>query len=254
MDLNRRMRIYENTTKQYLASKVPVIIKVKGNFFNKITNEDEIKKKLFKQAIEISIQNVIKEMEGFKLAYSHNDEVIFLITDYDKNKTQSWVNYDVSRIVSIVSAKFNMAFNNYLNEQTDLINRDHIFQVKCFNISESELVNYFLWRGFDCQRNFLQNTCRMFYNSKEMYGKNLDDIVVMLNEVEDFSLNEIDQHFYMGSYIKSTANNSLFLEKLEGIFYSDILRIISGSLIDTQHYLSFLKLHGIDPIQNVREN
>lgn len=233
MDLNRRMRIYENATKQYLASKVPVIIKVKGNFFNKITNEDEIKKKLFKQAVEISIQNVIKEMEGFKLAYSHNDEVIFLITDYDKDTTQSWINYDVSRIVSIVSAKFNMMFNKHLNETTSLLNRDYIFQVKCFSVSENEIVNYFLWRAFDCQRNFLQNTCRMYYSSEEIYKKNLDEIVDMLFKVKDFSFNKLDAHFYMGSFYILNNEGSLVGKQLEEINYQNILRIIASSLIKT---------------------
>lgn len=247
MDLNRRMRIYENATKQYLASKVPVIIKVKGNFFNKITNEDEIKKKLFKQAIEISIQNVIKEMEGFKLAYSHNDEVIFLITDYDKDTTQSWINYDVSRIVSIVSAKFNMMFNKHLNETTSLLNRDYIFQVKCFSISESEIVNYFLWRAFDCQRNFLQNTCRMYYSSEEIYKKNLNEITDMLFKVKDFSFNKLDAHFYMGSFYILNNEGNLIGTQLEENNYQNISRIIASSLINTQQYSSFLKMHNLLP-------
>ncbi len=247
MDLNRRMRIYENATKQYLASKVPVIIKVKGNFFNKITNEDVIKKKLFKQAIEISIQNVIKEMEGFKLAYSHNDEVIFLITDYDKDITQSWINYDVSRIVSIVSAKFNMMFNKHLNETTSLLNRDYIFQVKCFSVSENEIVNYFLWRAFDCQRNFLQNTCRMYYSSEEIYKKNLDEIVDMLFKVKDFSFNKLDAHFYMGSFYILNNEGSLVGKQLEEINYQNILRIIASSLIKTQYRSSLLKMQELLP-------
>lgn len=247
MDLNRRMRIYENATKQYLASKVPVIIKVKGNFFNKITNEDEIKKKLFKQAIEISIQNVIKEMEGFKLAYSHNDEVIFLITDYDKDTTQSWINYDVSRIVSIVSAKFNMMFNKHLNETTSLLNRDYIFQVKCFSVSENEIVNYFLWRAFDCQRNFLQNTCRMYYSSEEIYKKNLDEITDMLFKVKDFSFNKLDTHFYMGSFYILNNEGSLVGKQLEEINYRNILRIVASSLIKTQYRSSFLKMQELLP-------
>lgn len=247
MDLNRRMRIYENTTKQYLASKVPVIIKVKGNFFNKITNEDEIKKKLFKQAIEISIQNVIKEMEGFKLAYSHNDEVIFLITDYDKDTTQSWINYDVSRIVSIVSAKFNMMFNKHLNETTSLLNRDYIFQVKCFSISENEIVNYFLWRAFDCRRNFLQNTCRMYYSSEEIYKKNLDEITDMLFKVKDFSFNKLDAHFYMGSFYILNNEGNLVGKQLEEINYQNILRIVASSLIKTQYCSSLLKMQEILP-------
>lgn len=247
MDLNRRMRIYENATKQYLASKVPVIIKVKGNFFNKITNEDEIKKKLFKQAIEISIQNVIKEMEGFKLAYSHNDEVIFLITDYDKDTTQSWINYDVSRIVSIVSAKFNMMFNKHLNETTSLLNRDYIFQVKCFSVSENEIVNYFLWRAFDCQRNFLQNTCRMYYSSEEIYKKNLDEIVDMLFKVKDFSFNKLDTHFYMGSFYILNNEGSLVGKQLEEINYQNILRIVASSLIKTQYRSSLLKMQELLP-------
>ncbi len=247
MDLNRRMRIYENATKQYLASKVPVIIKVKGNFFNKITNKDEIKKKLFKQAIEISIQNVIKEMEGFKLAYSHNDEVIFLITDYDKDTTQSWINYDVSKIVSIVSAKFNMTFNKYLNESTCLLDKDYIFQVKCFSISENEIVNYFLWRAFDCQRNFLQNTCRMYYSSEEIYKKNLNEIMDMLFKVKDFSFNKLDAHFYMGSFYILNNEGSLVGKQLEEINYQNILRIVASSLIKTQHCSSLLKMQELLP-------
>ncbi len=247
MDLNRRMRIYENASKLQLIPKVPVIIKVKGNFFNKITDNDTVKMSIFKKAMELSIHSVIEEMEGFKIAYFYNDEVNFLITDYDKDKTQSWVNYDVSRIVSIVSAKFNIAFNNYLNEQTDLINRDHIFQVKCFNISESELVNYFLWRGFDCQRNFLQNTCRMFYSSKEMYGKNLDEIINMLNDVDEFSFDNLDSHFYNGSYIRINTNNELITESLKDRNYYEISDIISNSLVRTQQYELFLKMHNLPP-------
>lgn len=46
-----------------------------------------------------------------------------------------------------------------------------VFDARAFNLPREEVVNYFLWRAKDWQRNSLQMYARAFFSHKELVGK-----------------------------------------------------------------------------------
>ena len=178
MKLNERMKNYEAIHQHSLTPGVSVIVKVKGRFFNKLTKGLVDIQEEFMTAMLHSSLETIKEMEGVELAYIHNDEVIFLITDFTLLQTQSWFNYNISKIISITSAKFNIEFNNKFKHKDN----DVLFYVSCFNIPIHDVPNYFIWRQKDCQRNSLQDYCRQFFSDEEMHGVKVKYLKLMLNK------------------------------------------------------------------------
>lgn len=215
MKLDERMKNYVNAGQHHLTSKVPVIINIKGRSFYKIFTDiikvkkditPEEVKKLYNNYLYIlrySTISVIKETEGFKIAHVSENEVNILLSDIDTHNVnmQSWYNYNVAKIISMVSGKFNTTFNK--SQPFEQMLEDYIFQVKCFNIPDIEVSNYFLWRIKDTRRNSLQDYCRQIFPLEEIHGKKTKELIRMLFK-RDLDWN-ID--------VKEDMKNGVFMEQ-----------------------------------------
>ena len=192
MKLDERMKNYVNAGQHHLTSKVPVIVNIKGRSFYKIFTDiikvkkditpDEVKRlyDTYLYILQYATISVIKETEAFKIAHVSENEVNIRLSDIDINNVnmQSWYNYNVAKIISMVSGKFNTTFNK--SAPFEQLLEDYIFQVKCFNIPDIEVSNYFLWRIKDTRRNSLQDYCRQVFPLEEIHGKKTKELIRML--------------------------------------------------------------------------
>jgi hypothetical protein len=114
------------------------------------------------------------EMQGFKAAYIQSDEASFLLTDYDTLQTEPWLGYVQSKMESITASMFTAWFNLDMHE-TGVSAEPAFFDARAFSIPREEVVNYFLWRAQDWERNSLSMYCRSFFSDNIMHGKGRAD-------------------------------------------------------------------------------
>lgn len=193
--LGDRMKTnYEDRAKAALLRRTPVIIRVDGKAFHTFTRGCE---KPFDADIISCMQKaatrVASEMQGFKMGFVQSDEASFLLTDYDNLETEAWFDYKVQKMASVTASMMSVFFNDEAKYMKDyaqahqgncsLPDKLALFDARCFNLPETEVANYFLWRAKDWERNSLQMYSRANFSQKELHGKNRQGMHDMLHSI-----------------------------------------------------------------------
>jgi tRNA(His) 5'-end guanylyltransferase len=169
---------YENRWRFYLPRRIPVVIRVDGRAFHTVTKKAHRPfDSSFIKAMSSSAVRVAKEIQGCKAAYVQSDEVSFLLTDYDELVTDAWFDYNKSKIETTTASLMSVSFNHIWEWGTKLAT----FDARAFSIPREEVVNYFLWRAKDWERNSLQMLARDRFSHSELHGKNTADMHEMLH-------------------------------------------------------------------------
>lgn len=199
---DRMKKNYENITRYELTRRTPVIIRLDGCHFHTFTRG---MKKPFDNILADSMQEAMlalcENIQGCVLGYTQSDEISLLLIDYKELESDSWFNYNIQKLASvsagIADINFNLAFIFHIHQllaTTDddkdkLIYSDNViatkqfqalFDSRCFNIPREEVVNYFYWRQSDAVRNSIQALGQSKFSSKELQGKNCNNIKGML--------------------------------------------------------------------------
>jgi len=177
--LGDRMKRYEQTFHHTLLRRMPVMIRVDGKAFHTFTrglNKPFDNKFIYAMtnAAILSASN----MQGFKAGYIQSDEATFCITDYDNLDTQGWFDYDLSKIVSISASMMTAEFNWLWNMDTLAF-----FDSRAFNVPPNEVINCFLWRAKDWERNSIQMYARAHFTHGQLHCKSQSDIHEMLHGI-----------------------------------------------------------------------
>lgn len=178
---NRIKTNYEHRARKMLTRRMPVIIRLDGKAFHTYTKgmAKPFCKPLM-DIMDISAVNVMREIQGCKAAYVQSDEVSLLLTDYDKLETEPWFGYNQSKMESVAASMMTAFFNNLAETAFDFSPPLAFFDARAFNIPREEVVNYFLWRCKDWERNSTSMYCGHFYSHKEMHGQGKADQHEML--------------------------------------------------------------------------
>lgn len=201
MDIGDRMKNnYENRARHYLTRRTPVIIRLDGRAFHTLMRSAEKPFDAhFISAMALSAQAVAEEMQGFKMAYVQSDEVSFLVTDYDSLTTDGWFDYNKSKMETISASLMTAHFNRLYQPQ-----RIAVFDGRAFNIPETEIANYFLWRAKDWERNSVSMYCRSFFSNKQMHGQGRADQHEMLHSIGKNWATDVPPRQKNGTFIVGT--------------------------------------------------
>ncbi len=177
MKLGDRIKEYEKTFYHSALKRMPLMIRVDGRAFHTFTrNMEKPFDPYFMKAMVESALAVAQEMQGFKAAYVQSDEVTFCLTDYDNTGTQGWFGYELPKVISISAALMSVHFSKYFHYTKKAL----VFDSRAFSIPKEDVVNAFLWRAQDWQRNSLQMYCRSIFSHKELFKKSRNEMVAML--------------------------------------------------------------------------
>ena len=180
VSLGNRIKGYESISHYSLTKRTPLIVRVDGRAFHTFTKGC---KRPFDQNIMDAMVNsamvVAEDMQGFKAAYIQSDEATFLLTDYDRQESQAWFDYDLSKVVSISASIMSVNFNHFVGNGGSPV----VFDSRAFSVPENDVSNTFLWRAKDWERNSLQMYCRSFFSHKELHKKNREDMHNMLHDI-----------------------------------------------------------------------
>ncbi len=179
MNLGDRIKGYEKTFAHTAVKRSPLMIRVDGRAFHTFTRSclKPFDGNLMTHMVMAAV-HVADDMQGFKAAYVQSDEVTFLLTDYDNLETQGWFDYKLSKVVSISAALMTAHFNHQYKPE-----KPQVFDGRAFTLPKGEVINAFLWRAKDWERNSLQMYARAFFSHKELHKKNKEEIHEMLHQI-----------------------------------------------------------------------
>ena len=229
--LGDRMKTYENVNRNYLTRRTPVIIRIDGKAFHSFTKGmkkpfDEIMQNTMKQTMKYLCENI----QGCKLGYTQSDEISLLLTDYETIDTQAWFDYNIQKMASVSASMATMAFNRFFRENVEYImslmyeswnpkSEDieylekmenkfdkAMFDSRVFNLPNSEVTNYFIWRQQDSTRNSIQSVGRAYFTHKELDCKNCNDIQDMLFIFKGINWNDLPTYNKRGCCCTKVVN------------------------------------------------
>lgn len=172
-----------------------------------------------------TLKYLCENIQGCKIGYTQSDEITLLLTDYDTLTTAAWFDYAVQKMCSVAASMATMVFNkalihfvekykfdtchlvNYLTDTEEYhyvesleaaIRKGAMFDARCFNVPEDEVVNCFIWRQQDATRNAIQMLGQCNFSHKELQNKSCNDIQDMLITQKGINFNDMPTEFKRG--------------------------------------------------------
>lgn len=182
MELNKRMKKYEKSTRQTMTYRMPYIIRIDGRSFHSIKGMNEPFDRELNDAMAKSARAVCKDVAGAKLAYVQSDEASILVTTYDSLEFEPHFGNRVQKLVSTTASTFTRTFNNFFNVGT--------FDSRVFTLPKEEVCNYFIWRQQDWERNSIRMLGQFYFSKKELHGLSNDEVQEKLWQEKDINWGE----------------------------------------------------------------
>ena len=121
----------------------------------------------------------LERVGGCKVAYTQSDEISLLLSDYDTVQTQAWFDGGIlkttSVTASIVTGAFLVAYATRFPARWESFvvgkRAAPSFDSRCWSLPKEEVVNYFLSRQQDAERNSLSMLCQSHFSPKKLHRK-----------------------------------------------------------------------------------
>lgn len=173
------MKKYEEIFSYKLPDQVPIIIRVDGRSFHTMSKRYKWNKPFdlkFISNMKLITLELCKEIMNVKLAYTQSDEISLLLINYDSLEKESWFDNKIQKICSIsASIATSKAY--------ELFGYKLHFDSRCYTLPQHEVINYFIWRQHDWERNSLSMFARSFFSQKELNNKKKTEIHNMLHDI-----------------------------------------------------------------------
>ncbi len=225
--LGDRMKEYEYVTRNKLINRLPVIIRLDGKAFHNFTKGfDKPVDDIMAETMKLTTKALCEKIQSVVMGYTQSDEISLVLMNTSNKSSELWFNNNLSKIISvsasIVTCEFNKIFaeavEKKLNETRQMLDYPDIddcedestpleqeyrkllrfkekeftalFDSRAFNVPENEVVNYFIWRQRDCQKNAVSSTARTLFSHKSLYGLSSKKMVEKMKDEKDFIFEE----------------------------------------------------------------
>ena len=166
-----RMKDYESVAQPVLMRRTPVIIRVDGKAFSNLTRKMERPfDRRFIQCMESAAHLLCREVQNVRMAYFQSDEISLLLTDYRTLTTEPWFGNQVQKMCSVAAATATAAFLTKFRHHFPESDAMPVFDARCFNLPREEVVNYFVWRQRDAERNSVSMLASAHFSHNELKG------------------------------------------------------------------------------------
>lgn len=172
--LGDRMKAnYESRSRYALVRRTYTIIRIDGKAFHTYTRGlDRPFDAGLMLDMDVTAQYICAEVQGAKFAFVQSDEISILLTDFDCIDSQAWFDLDVQKICSVSASLATAKFNalRRLVENPDNPKLAH-FDARVFQVpTQTEAINYFIWRQNDAVRNSISSVAQSLYSAKQLHG------------------------------------------------------------------------------------
>lgn len=196
-----RMKGYEQAARTTFPKRMPLIVRVDGKAFSKLTSGlkgpgDPFNRDFVDAMNKVAVV-LCREIQGAQVAYVQSDECSVLVHGYKKFESTPWFDNQCQKIVSVAASIAASVFTSCTPKIFNKIEkhdclpmewcdpqdiRPVFFDARAFILPEHDVANYFLWRQQDAMRNSVQMLARSHYSHKECDGKSCEMMKVMLAE------------------------------------------------------------------------
>lgn len=247
-EFDKRMKKYEFVSRNYLTTRMPVIIRIDGKAFHTFTKG--MKKPfddILSETMQLTMKYLCENIQGCVLGYTQSDEITLVLVDYKNIDTSAWFDYNIQKCASVAASMATLAFNrsfvevknNYAKKMSATIGsgpvddekmiiienftkyidtlslateKGAMFDARVFNIPKEEVCNNILWRQQDATRNSIQSVGQAYFSHKELQGKSSNDIQDMLMLEKNINWNNFPTQYKRGSCcirkVDKTTNRS----------------------------------------------
>lgn len=195
---DRMKKNYEQPYQFYLTRRTPVIIRLDMNAGHHFTEEmNRPFDTIFVESMHNTCIALSEQIMNVEFAYTQSDEINLLLVDYRKLSSGQWLDGNIQKIVSISASiatiEFNRAYTHAILNHKELANEEiekytvkinkMSFDSRVFNIPDSEVVNYFIWRQTDCAKNSVQAAGQYYFNQNQLQNLNNNMIQEKLRSI-----------------------------------------------------------------------
>lgn len=195
--LSKRMVAYEKCTVSPLPINTPIILRVDGRAFHTFTRGME---KPFDMGFIFNMDGVAyalcEEIMNARIAYLQSDEISILI--YPTIEADVWFGNNVQKMTSVSASLASAVMSE------SYPGRRITFDSRVFAVPEKDVVNYFIWRQRDWERNSVQMLARKYYSQKELQGKSNAEMHEMIFQKGD-NWNELETLLKRGRCIRKSV-------------------------------------------------
>ncbi len=166
--LGDRIKQYESVSEQVLPNNIPVIIRLDGSNFSKLTDQyfDKPFDEEFESAMNQAALSVLRYCSGAQIALVQSDEINILLRNDQSSDFDPFLSNRTQKLASLTASKASVAFSSKLREFD--IKRNEVFDSRAFVVPKSEVVNVFIWRQEDAFKNCVSSIA--YFGLKEKYG------------------------------------------------------------------------------------
>ena len=142
--LGERMKRYELTSKSYLLRRAPVIVRIDGKSFHTLTkNFKRPFDKVFMTAMDLTMQDLCKKVQGCVFGYTQSDEITLFLCDYKELNTDAYFDYNVQKLTSVIASMATCSFIIHLTQLAAIEFMPNLFgENKPASITEEQFKNY----------------------------------------------------------------------------------------------------------------
>ena len=182
-----RMKGYEAAYNNIYPKRLPLILRLDGVHFHTMIKKWKCVQPFDPSlilAMQKTAQHLCESISGAQVTYTQSDEITILVRDDMTNNTEPWFGKKINKVMSVASAMASNAFNFYYHGFDSYISLDGMATFDCrgFIVPEDEVLNCFLWRQRDCEKNSKQMLARAHFSHKQLHKKNGNDLQDMLHE------------------------------------------------------------------------
>ena len=152
--LQDRQLGYEDSYNQNIISRIPVIIKLDGRNFSRVTKN--IQKPFCHKTSALlggTMLSLAKQIDGVVFGYQYSDKIILVLRNDRSNDEDAWFGNNIQKMASISASMCTYEFMSQvlgMNESPRLEGNIN-FAAKVFGVpSIKESINYLLFRQFRC--------------------------------------------------------------------------------------------------------
>ena len=237
---DRMKEFYEFRAKTKLVRRMPVIIRLDGKAFHTFTRGfAKLFDKRMIEAMQETTLELCKSIQGCVFGYTQSDEITLILVDYNAIDVSAWYDYEVQKMCSVAASMATLAFNrifhnkirefvnehykvitdketygeelsNSVNELLKSYNRaiemGAMFDARCFNVPQNDLLNVVLWRVKDATRNSINSLGQAWFKHKELEGKTTNQVQDMLFEKYGINWNNLPNEEKCGTFVIKKEN------------------------------------------------
>lgn len=194
MDLDDRMKAYEDVNRHFLTPRMPAVIRLDGKAFHTLTRGEPKPYSQFFQHCMVQAASLLLNVVPGRMAYCQSDEVSILLVDYNKFDSQQWFGGNIQKMVSVSASAMGVFFSNLFKE-------NGFFDARVFTVPERDIENYFVWRQDDCVRNAISGAAQANFSNKQLHGMSQSRMLEMMDN-KGYRFYDLPLSFRQGTVVE----------------------------------------------------